>query len=72
LEGQDLIADVISEGHAKRHARDSLGFEFGFNGAAFSDLGPQNTPPGSLSGEDGSRTSNQRAGEVVLAESIQG
>jgi len=63
LEGQDIIADVISEGHAKGMLVIPW-FEFGFMAPPFSDLALKH-PTWLTERRDGSRTSISAAGEVV-------
>jgi len=63
LEGQDIIADVISEGHAKGMLVIPW-FEFGFMAPPFSELALQH-PSWLTQRQDGSRTSISAAGEVV-------
>ncbi|MCT0248312.1 glycoside hydrolase family 10 protein [Synechococcus sp. CS-205] len=63
LEGQDIIADVISEGHAKGMLVIPW-FEFGFMAPPFSELALQH-PTWLTQRKDGSRTSISAAGEVV-------
>ncbi len=63
LEGQDIVADVISEGHAKGMLVIPW-FEFGFMAPPFSELALQH-PSWLTQRQDGSRTSISAAGEVV-------